>query len=282
MITRGFCTFVQHNDQVDYMKQAYALALSTKIHMPSAKFCLITNVKVPSHMLKVFDHVCDIPGSDDAVNDSWKIANRHKIYSVTPYDETIIMDADMLILNDISHWWNFLSNYNLYFVSQVRTYRDAVSDNSFYRRTFVENQLPNLYFGLHYYKKTKENKMFLEMLKTVLLSYQTFYEKFTPKHQQNWRSMDVSGAITSKIMNNVHEITSKNSYVTFTHMKSHNQHWTYPTTHWMEKVNVYFNEDCEIKIDNFLQKGVLHYVESEFLTDMLLQSLEKKYYEHTN
>ena len=32
-----------------------------------------------------------------------------------PFDETIVLDADMLVLEDITHWWKALSNYELYY-----------------------------------------------------------------------------------------------------------------------------------------------------------------------
>jgi hypothetical protein len=47
----------------------------------------------------------------------------------------------------------------------------------------------------------------------------------------------------------------------------------------MKKVNVYHDKEGHVKIDNFRQRGVLHYVENEFLTDELFSIIEKKYNE---
>ena len=62
-------------------------------------------------------------------------------------------------------------------------------------------------------------------------------------------------------------------------MKPHLQNWSTVPNHWMEKVNVYFDSNMNIKIDNFRQQGILHYVENQFLTDDLLKIIEKKYFE---
>ena len=80
MTSQGFCIFAQHNDSTDYARQAYALAMSIKIQMPTSKVCLITNSNITPSMHKVFDYVLDIPGNDEAADQDWKIQNRYKIY----------------------------------------------------------------------------------------------------------------------------------------------------------------------------------------------------------
>jgi len=282
MTEQGFCIFAQHNDQTDYVRQAYALAMSIKTHMPDSKTCLITNVNIAKNIKDVFDHVIDIPGTDDAEGQDWKIQNRYKIYHATPFKHSIILDADMLILSDISHWWTFLKNYKMYFTSAVKNYRDEFNQNDYYRKTFTSNQLPNLYCGVHYYQRCKENEHFIQLLQYIVRGHSQFYKKFTPKHTQNWCSMDVNVSIASKILGITEKITSQVPYVTFTHMKPHLQDWQNVPDHWMKKVNVYYDDKANIKIDNFRQQGVLHYVENEFLTDDLLKTIEKRYYESVN
>ena len=279
MISQGFCIFAQHNNRTDYVRQAYALAMSIKIQMPSSKVCLITNVDVSASMRKVFDHVLDIPGNDEAVDQDWKIQNRYKIYQCTPFERSIILDADMLLLNNINYWWDFLKNYDMYFPSQVENYRGELCENNFYRKTFTSNDLPNLYCGMHYYHRCKQNDRFIDLLSNIVKNHKLFYEKFTPNNQQKWCSMDVSVALTSKLLGTTKKTTSKHPSITFTHMKEHLQNWQHVPDHWMEKVNVYFDDQLNIKIGNFSQYGLLHYVQDEFLSDDLLKVIEKNYYE---
>jgi len=47
----------------------------------------------------LFDHVIDLPKQDLSGDAEWKIHNRAYFYDLTPYDETVILDADMLFLN---------------------------------------------------------------------------------------------------------------------------------------------------------------------------------------
>ena len=43
------------------------------------------------------------------------LLNLWQLYWATPYDETIVLDADMLFLNDYSYWWDYLSKFDLLF-----------------------------------------------------------------------------------------------------------------------------------------------------------------------
>ena len=55
-------------------------------------------------------------------------------------------------------------------------------------------------------------------------------------------------------------------------MKPHAQHWENIPEKWTDYLDVYLDE--HIYLGNFTQKGVLHYVEDEFLTDDLLEHLK--------
>ena len=116
-MSNGICVVAQNNSTTNYVKQAYALALSILAKSPNTNISLITNDEVPYN---VFDKVIPIPWSDIAHND-WKIENRYKVYHVTPYTNTIVFDADMLVLDNITPIWNNL--HNLSFATNVKTYR---------------------------------------------------------------------------------------------------------------------------------------------------------------
>ena len=149
-MTRGFLIFVRDDGDVDYLKLATACAMSIKKFMPQEQVCLVTYIFVPDNFKKYFDIVKDIPGEDLAKNSKWKVQNRCKIYDATPFDETIVLDADMLVLEDITHWWKALANYELFYTDKVKTFRNELVKDTFYRKVFEANDLPNVYCGMYY------------------------------------------------------------------------------------------------------------------------------------
>ena len=110
-MSNGILVLAQNNETVNYVEQAQLLAMSLKHTNPDVKISLVTNNDV--EFVNLFDNIIPIPWHDDAFSTEWKIENRWKLYHVSPYDKTIVMDTDMIVLQDISEWWKFLNNYKL-------------------------------------------------------------------------------------------------------------------------------------------------------------------------
>lgn len=270
--SRGVLVLAQNSNTVDYVEQACLLAMSLKVTNPDTLISVVTNDEVPPVYKNLFDNIIPIPFDDDATEKDWKVENRWKLYHATPYDQTMVLDTDMLVLQDISSWWEFLSNYKLFFTSKVFTYRGEEVSSDYYRKTFTANNLPNLYSGLHYFEKSEQALEFYTWLELVMQNWELFYGQYAKEHYPGRLSVDVSAAIVSKILDCDSEITNKYvSFPTFTHMKSHIQNWTKPTDRWQDCLGVYINRNCEIKLGNFAQSGILHYTENDFVTPEIIE-----------
>lgn len=275
-MSRGIVILAQNNSQ-SYIDQAVVLALSVKLTNPSLPISIVTNDKILESDLELFDKVIEIPWDDLAAESEWKIENRWKVYHVTPYEETIVMDTDMLILEDISHWWNFLAKYDLLFTSKVLTYRGEVVTDNYYRKTFENNNLSNLYTGFYYFKKCKFSQEFFETLEITVRKWREFYEIFLKQDCPDFPSMDVCTAITAKLLNCEHQIINSSvNKPTFVHMKSKVQNWSMSSNSWQKTISPYFDDDCNLKIGNHLQKGIFHYTEKDFIYNIDAKSKYRK------
>ncbi len=275
-MSRGH-VFIAQNSSVDYVKQACALALSIKkFNLIENKTCIITNDPIPNEYTHAFDHIISIPWGDRAAESSWKIENRWKIIHATPFKENIVYDVDMLLLNSNDHWWQYFSNRDLLFTSTVTTYRNEVITSDYYRKTFTANQLPNLYVGAFYFKKTARAYEFFKWLDIITNNWQEFYKEFLPTHPQKFCSIDVNAALAVKFMDCVNEVTVPGTYIpTFTHMKPAIQGWKEIPLKWNHVLGSYFDDECNLIVGNIKQQGLFHYVEEEFLTDDILSKLGK-------
>ena len=98
-------------------------------------------------------------------------------------------------------------------------------------------------------------------------NWETFYEQqliaaSRPKHM----SIDVRAAIVARILDCEDTITNNiTKFPSFTHMKPYCQGWNKVQTNWQDQVGVYICKDGSLKIGNYLQTGVLHYTEKDFL-----------------
>lgn len=277
-MSKGIVVLAQNGD-VDYVMQACLLAMSLQTHNKDTKISIITDDDVPLNYQKFFDNIIPIPFGDAAENSKWKVENRWKIYHASPYDETIVMDTDMLVLQNIDTWWNFLSKYELFFTNKVLDYRGNIANSSYYRKTFIDNKLPNLYAGFHYFKKSEFAQEFYTWLELVIQNWETFYEKhLEPNSRPKHVSVDVCAAIVTKILDCEYKITnSKSNYPTFVHMKPYCQGWDEVKSSWQEKISVYVTEDCKLQIGNYLQRGIFHYTENDFIENTPVLSVYRSY-----
>ena len=265
-MTKGIVVLAQNNETDNYVEQACLLAMSLKVKN-NTKISLVTNDSVPIEYVSLFDQIIPIPFNDSAEHSDWKIENRWKLYHASPYDETIVMDTDMLVLQNIDIWWKFLSNYEMFFTSNVLNYRGESADTSYYRKTFIDNNLPNLFSGLHYFKKCEFAQKFYSWLELVVNNWEAFYEiqliaSSRPKHM----SIDVCAAIVTRILKCEDEITNRIAkFPSFTHMKPYCQGWAKVQSSWQDQMGVYISKDGSLKIGNYAQTGILHYTEKDFL-----------------
>lgn len=270
-------TMLAQNSHDDYVQQASVCAMSIKATNPDSKICLITSDTVPDKYTQLFDDIVEIPWGDKAKKTSWKVGNRWKIYHACPYKNSIVLDTDMLVLDDITKWWNFLQNQDLYYVSRVKTYRGNWANNDYYRKSFRVHNLPNLYSGFHYFNKSKFAHEFYNQLELVMNNWELFQGQFAGgKYFQKDCSVDVSSAIAAKILDCSEQITSNIEHPTFVHMKAYSQDWKKMTSsRWQDQVGVYLNSNLQLKIGNYRQHGIFHYTEKDFLTDCIEDTYKK-------
>lgn len=285
MPTKGYLILAQ-NSKDDYIRLACALAFSIKATQGDINsVSLVTDVPdaVPKNYRSVFDHIIEIPWFDDALKSEWKIENRWKIYHVTPYDQTVLLDADMLFLSDVSNWWQYLEkNYDLCICRDVITYRNEPVTNRYYRRVFENNNLPDVYSAFTYFKKSETAELFWKWVEVIAKNWQKFYSLYLTKDKPKNLSMDVVFALAVKITGLESQILSSTGYPRFVHMKSQVQNWHSSTDDWMTHVGVYLNKKGSLKIGNYQQNEIVHYTEKKFLNDDVLTVFENLYKDKNN
>lgn len=272
-MSKGFLVFAQNTATVDYVRQAYALALSIKrTQTLVTNISLVTNDTVPKEFAWAFDKIIPIPWYEEDTATELAAEHRWKMIHATPYYETIVLDTDMLFLTDQSHWWDYCSNYDLKFCGQVRNYKyDVITHDTYHRKAFINNGLSNPYFALHYFKDTDPAHEFYKVLEFVCKNWELCYGKFAPVDYQNWLSMDLSSAVAIDMMALAEDAVDTTGILQFAHMKPALQGWPTVPPSWQNGIQWQYTRD--FNIGNITQTGLLHYVDKDFITDSLLEKL---------
>lgn len=285
-MTRGYIVIAQNNDTVDYLEQAYALALNLKLTQTTVSnlaVCVDNKTKklIKAKHKKVFDKIVDIPWQDDAQDEQWKINNKWKYYYMTPYDETVILDTDMIFPTDVSYWWDIMAQRDVWATTKVRTYRGEVANSDFYRKWFTANNLPNVYTAFFYFKKSELASDLFAMIEIIFQNWQRMFFKYMPEGKPDWLSGDVAYALAMQILGIEHLCTRENidSVPTFTHMKSMIQNIPHSniSENWSNSLPTYYKSYNSFKIGTFNQMYPFHYVEKDWMDKNKISQMENDY-----
>lgn len=245
----------------DYINQAILCAKTIKKTQTLNNVSVMTDQPSEIKDKNLFDEIITIPAQDNNKTEFYRTDIRWKTFHETPYEETVVLDTDMIFLTDVSEWWKYLKYYDVCFTKNVRTYRNNIITQDYYRKTFVENKMPNIYCAFHYFKKSQTALDYYLKLKQVCRNYKEYYKLYLPKQTPAVSSMDINHAIT------VLEQDLDNYFfepASFVHMKSHVQEWENCSSSWLDTIPFYFNKNIELKIGNYLQHGIFHYTENSF------------------
>lgn len=216
-MTRGFIINAQNNGDVDYLKCAEVLCRNIKAVMPGEQVTLLTDKMVSS---ECFDSILTYPNGDLCTADNWKLANDWQVYSASPYEYTIKLEADMYLPRSISHWWGILEPRNLAVASHIRSYTGQVSAVRRYRKIFDENGLPDLYNAITYFKRSPQAENFFSVVRNIFGNWST-YKQLIKAPMNEPATTDVVYAIAAVVCGTEECIFPTFKEMSFVHMKQH-------------------------------------------------------------
>jgi hypothetical protein len=236
-----------NTSDTDYVSCAQQLSLSLKQHHAHARVCLVTDQAIAD---PAFDHVRLIV--PDASN---PYANDAQLFKLSPFRETIKLEADMLIASPIDHWWSMFRHRDVVLSQGCRNWQDQESTARHYRRLFDDNHLPDIYNAITYWRLSDTAKEFFGLVKNIF-AYWTLYRtliKFSPKQPDT----DLVYAMAAQIMG-VERVTVPGS-PQIVHMKRH--HAGTQTETWTQEL---VWETDPLRIQTVAQWGAFHYCEKEW------------------
>ena len=282
-MSKGYIAIAQNNEEHDYLKLAYAMALSIKATQKENKICICVDEQTKETMQdkykEVFDYVVDIPWNDDAGQDKWKIHNKWKYAHMSPFKESIILDTDMVFTHSVDHWWDYLSKKDLWVCTNVKTFRNENVVDDYYRKKFTQLELPNAYSNFTYFKESSTTYEFFRMVEIIITHWNVYYDKFMKGTGQNWMSADLAYALAIKLLDLEDTVCDYNikDVPTFVHMKSFVQNIPQHkiSNDWTQSLTSQLSDDLKVRVANYEQSLPFHYVEKNLMTDEKIQQYER-------
>lgn len=245
---------VAHGDPI-YIDCALACARSIKLHTPHAKIALLSDRKHECEFGE-FDYslTFNSPVTENPFSADWQA------FFQSPFRQTIKIEADMIIPHSIDHWWPMLWKKDVVLTLGARNYRNEIATSRKYRKIFDENNLPDVYNAITYWKLSNTAMQFGLLVKTIFENWNIVQPQIK-MGLSDPGTTDVVYAIAAKIIGVENVTLPDSSYPTLIHMKSAmndliGEDWT--------KELVWELDAPHIRINTIDQQYPFHYYNKEF------------------
>ena len=184
-------------------------------------------------------------------------ANDWQMFAISPYRETIKLEADMIAAGPIDHWWTLFELRDVVVSQGARTFYDQPAQSRFYRRCFDANNLPDVYSAITYWRLSSTAKEFFDLVRAIFENWAE-YKKLL-KFAEDSASTDVVYAMAAQIMGPERVTLPAGLGPTMVHMKRHinglhGEDWTRELI-W---------ESDPFRINTIAQWGFVHYHRKEW------------------
>lgn len=185
-MSKGAVLIARNNSSVDYVKQAIFCAEKIQQHLQIPVTLITDNLAYYEKKYsdkKVFDQVIEIPSKANYTQKSYKDGlyarrtlefkntSRCDVYDLTPYDETILMDTDVVINNDVlKHCFNENNDIMMY----RKAFELSGWRNLSEFRTISPNSIDFYWATVVFFRKGPVANTFFDLIKHIQENYQHY------------------------------------------------------------------------------------------------------------
>ena len=223
--SKGAIFFAYNNKEIDYVKLACLSAISVKAHM-QIPTTLISNTgsiesykhsteKSSTFLRTAFDTIIkeepenlhNVRNYYDTPYASYKAqfenSNKHKVFELSPYDQTILFDVDFLVNNAILNL-AFDVNSPIQLYRNAQTLKNTEPDHNLDRR-LNDAGIPLYWSTIIYFDKSPISKMFFDMWAHVKENYDYYQSLY--KFPEGLYRTDFAVSISMHLLKNFIEYT---------------------------------------------------------------------------
>lgn len=277
---QGYFTFVQNTDAVDYLELAYVQALSIKCTQKINSYAIAvdqqTKELINEQHRQVFDYIIDIRDDHNDSSSVWKLANEWQAWWLTPFKETVKLEADMLFTRNIDHWWTGLRHQEVCLTSQIRTYENTVSNCRIYRRVFDDNNLPDVYNGFMYFRYGQTSLEFFKLAREIYQHWPLFRDQLLKNCREETPSTDLVYAIAAQLIGPERCTLPGLDYPSFVHMKG-SVNGLNINSDWTKTYYAQLDDQLNLTVGFNRQVYPFHYYQKHFINDDIKHRFEQCY-----
>lgn len=222
----------------EYVECAEQLKESILEFHPTANVSIITEEQLPYNKQGGF-------------RDDWQM------FAASPYRQTIKLEADMICASPIDHWWTLFEKRDVVISQGARDFYDQLTTSRRYRKIFDENNLPDVYNAITYWRLSQTAKQFFDLVRNIFENWND-YKKLL-KFPDDEPTTDVVYAMAAVIIGEEQVTLPKGLGPTIVHMKQHIN--PIQSNNWTQEL---IWENNPFRINTVAQWGLVHYYIKEW------------------
>jgi hypothetical protein len=267
---QGYLAFAQNTDTVNYLDLAYAQALSIKNTQSINQYAVAVDSETKKHIThehrSVFDYVVDIVDPNvHAMSNEWQA------WHLTPFKETVKLESDILFTVNVDHWWTGMRLQEVCFTTKVRNYEGNISRERAYRKLFDQNDLPDIYTGMYYFRFGRTSMELFQLAQSIYANWSVFRDQLLKNCREDLPSTDVVFAIAAKILGQELCTNPALDYPSFVHMKGAVNGLAL-AANWQDVYHAELHNN-NLMINFTRQTWPVHYYQKDFINDRIRTEL---------
>jgi len=266
----GFLSFAVNSNETDYLRLAYLQALNIKHTQKNNRYAVIVDNKtsklINENHKKVFDYIIELPDLEYG-----KFGYEHLAFSLSPFKETIKLESDLLFTRSIDHWINAFRLRDMVLSGGCRNYKQEIATSRKYRKLFDDNNLPDTYNGLMYFRFTQTAANFFKYAKLIFENWEIVSSTLL-NCRDDYPTTDVVYALAARLLGDNLCTLPTLDFINFVHMKPSINNFN-EDLKFSEVFVTEFNQGM-IRINNINQYHPLHYYDKNFATDEMIEYYE--------
>jgi hypothetical protein len=179
-------------------------------------------------------------------------ANDWQMFHVSPYRQTVKLEADMLCASPFDHWWTLFEQRDVVLSIGARDFYGHPAQSRAYRKCFDDNNLPDVYNAITYWRLSQTAQEFFALVRNIFQNW-TEYKKIL-KFPEDSPSTDLVYAVTARIIGDETVTLPRGLGPTIVHMKQHIN--KLKTADWTKEL---IWEHNPLRINTVAQWGMFHY-----------------------
>lgn len=268
-MTQGYITLaVDYPGNTDNIENAALLAMTARMSDPDREFAVVVRSfgDVPSRLEECFDYIVELPFKRTDQNEGNQLIDAWQIYYATPFEETMWITTNSLVVDNLAAQWHGTEHEDLLF-SRPLNYKGDIAQYKKKFRAQKKSDLPAFSSDVFFFRKSETASEFFKMADPVFRHWRDIYREYIKEHRPVGFDFTTLVNITTHMIG--YENTQPEYQIEYVDIDPDNMPIDLDedsNADWSEQINIWFYKGQHVKVNNHRQSGIWVYHDEDLLT----------------